>query len=160
MAEILRQIAEGGLCRFADSVSSWEEAVRLGVEPLAEGGYVDADYSRQIIACIRQYGPYMVFDHYAALPHAMGEPSCVHRTGVSLLRVRTDVDFGRGADGTPKVARLLFTLAARGPEEHLDCVQSLAHIFTNEPLLDALMAANTPGDVLAAAERYPLEGAD
>ncbi|MCD7802507.1 MAG: PTS sugar transporter subunit IIA [Clostridiales bacterium] len=157
MAGILQQIAENGLCRFADSVSSWEEAVRLGVEPLAEGGYVDAGYSEQIIACIRQYGPYLVFDHGVAMPHAQQGPSCVHRTGVSLLRLREAADFGPGADGTPRTARLLFTLAARDPEEHLDGIQSLVRVFTNEPLLDALMAADTPGDVLAAAERYPLE---
>ncbi|MCD7880871.1 MAG: PTS sugar transporter subunit IIA [Clostridiales bacterium] len=157
MAEILQQIAENGLCRFADSVSSWEEAVRLGVEPLAEGGYVDAGYSEQIIACIRQYGPYLVFDHGVAMPHAQQEPSCVHRTGVSFLRLREAADFGPGADGTPRTARLLFTLAARDPEEHLDGIQSLVRVFTNEPLLDALMEADTPGDVLAAAERYPLE---
>ncbi|MCD7734388.1 MAG: PTS sugar transporter subunit IIA [Clostridiales bacterium] len=157
MAGILQQIAENGLCRFADRVSSWEEAVRLGVEPLAEGGYVEAGYSEQIIACIRQYGPYLVFDHGVAMPHAQQEPSCVHRTGVSLLRLREAADFGPGADGTPRTARLLFTLAARDPEAHLDGIQSLVGVFTNEPLLDALMAADTPGDVLAAAERYPLE---
>ncbi|MCD7754080.1 MAG: PTS sugar transporter subunit IIA [Clostridiales bacterium] len=157
MAGILQQIAENGLCRFADSVSSWEEAVRLGVEPLAEGGYVDAGYSEQIIACIRQYGPYLVFDHGVAMPHAQQEPSCVHRTGVSFLRLREAADFGPGADGTPRTARLLFTLAARDPEEHLDGIQSLVRVFTNEPLLDALMAADTPGDVLAAAGRYPME---
>lgn len=157
MAELLRQIAENGLCRFADRVPSWEEAVRLGVEPLAEQGYVDNNYSEQIIACIRQYGPYLVFDHSVAMPHAQQEPSCVHRTGVSFLRLREAVDFGPGADGTPKSARLLFTLAARDPEEHLDGIQSLVGVFTNDPLLDALMEANSPEDVLAAAERYPME---
>ncbi|MCD7760236.1 MAG: PTS sugar transporter subunit IIA [Clostridiales bacterium] len=160
MAELLQQIAEGGLCRFADSVPSWQEAVRLGAEPLIEGGYVDAGYSEQIIDCIRRYGPYMVFDHGAAMPHAQQEPSCVRRTGVSFLRLREAVDFGPGADGTPKTARLLFTLAARDPEEHLDCIRSLAYIFLNEPLLDDLMAADTPEDILAAAERHPLEGED
>ncbi|MCC8128682.1 MAG: PTS sugar transporter subunit IIA [Clostridiales bacterium] len=160
MAEILRQIAEGGLCRFVDRVPSWQEAVRLGAEPLAEQGYVDVGYSEQIIACIQRYGPYMVFDHGVAMPHAQEEPSFVHRTGVSLLRLREAVDFGPGAEGTPKTARLLFTLAACGPEEHLDCIRDLAHIFLNEPLLDALMAADTPEDILAAAKQYPLEGED
>ncbi len=157
MAGLLQQMAEEGLCRFADRVSSWEEAVRLGVEPLAEQGYVDDGYSEQIIACIRRYGPYLVFDHGVAMPHAQQEPSCVHRTGVSLLRLREAADFGPGADGTPKTARLLFTLAARDSGEHLDCIQSLVRIFMNAPLLDALMEANTPGDVLAAAERYPAD---
>ena len=36
-------------------------------------------------------------------------------------------------------------------------MQQLMAIFTNEPLLDALMEANTPEDILAAAEKYPLD---
>jgi PTS system ascorbate-specific IIA component len=36
-------------------------------------------------------------------------------------------------------------------------MQQLMQIFTNEPLLDALMAANTPEDILKAEADYPPE---
>ena len=52
---------------------------------------------------------------------------------------------------------VFFTLAAKDPNEHLDNMQQLMQIFTNEPLLDALMEANTPEDILAAEAKYPPE---
>ena len=36
-------------------------------------------------------------------------------------------------------------------------MQQLMAIFTNEPLLDALMAANTPEDILKAEADFPPE---
>ena len=36
-------------------------------------------------------------------------------------------------------------------------IQQLASLFCNEELLDALMAANTPEDILAAEAAYPIE---
>ena len=73
------------------------------------------------------------------------------------MRVKEDVDFGKDEDGEDKIVRLFFTLAAKDPNEHLDNMQQLMQIFTNEPLLDALMAANTPEDILRAEADYPPE---
>ena len=58
----------------------------------------------------------------------------------------TTVHFGKDEDGEQKVARLFFTLAAKDPNEHLDNMQQLMAIFTNEPLLDALMAAESEAE--------------
>ena len=54
-----------------------------------------------------------------------------------------------------KIAKLFFTLAACNPDEHLDNIQQLMDVFCNEPLLDALMEANTPEDILAAELAHP-----
>ena len=158
MAEtILQKIVERGHYKFVDRVDSWQDAVRLSCESLADTGYVSPDYYKQIVDCIEKYGPYVVFDHYVAMPHSQEGAEGANQTAVGFMRVKEDVDFGVDEDGEQKIARLFFTLAAKDPNEHLDNMQQLMSIFTNEPLLDALMEANTPEDILAAEAKYPPE---
>ena len=109
------------------------------------------------MACIEKFGPYVVFEHYVAMPHSQENASGVHKTGIGFMRVKEEVSFGQDEDGEEKVAKLFFTLAACNPEEHLNNIQQLMGVFCNEELLDALMAANTPEDILAAEAAYPIE---
>ena len=138
-------------------MDSWQEAVRLSTESLVETGYVSENYYQQIVDCITKYGPYVVFEHYVAMPHSQEGAEGAHKTAVGFLRVKEDVDFGKDEDGEDKVARLFFTLAAANPDEHLDNINQLMNIFCNEELLDALMAAETPEDILQAEKDFPPE---
>ena len=157
MASVLQTIVEKKHYKFVDSVESWPEGVRLSAESLVADGSVDADYYKQIVACIEKYGPYVVFEHYVAMPHSQENASGVHKTGIGFMRVKEEVSFGKDEDGEEKVAKLFFTLAACNPEEHLNNIQQLMGVFCNEELLDALMAANTPEDILAAEAAFPIE---
>ena len=154
---ILQKIVERGHYKFVDRVDSWQEAVKLSCESLAATGYVSDNYYQQIVDCIEKYGPYVVFEHYVAMPHSQEGAEGANQTAVGFMRVKEDVDFGKDEDGEDKIARLFFTLAAKDPNEHLDNMQQLMQIFTNEPLLDALMEANTPEDILKAEADYPPE---
>lgn len=154
---LLSKLVERGHVKFVDRVDSWQEAVKLSTESLVKTGYVGEDYYKQIVDCIEKNGPYVVFDHYVAMPHSQENAEGVLKTSVGFMRVKEDVDFGKDEDGEQKIARLFFTLAACNPDEHLDNMQALMTIFTNYPLLDALMEANTPEDILAAEEKYPPE---
>ena len=158
MAEtILQKIVERGHYKFVDKVDSWQEGVRLSTESLVKTGYVSENYYKQIVDCIEKYGPYVVFDHYVAMPHSQEGAEGANQTAVGFMRVKEDVDFGKDEDGEEKIARLFFTLAAKDPDEHLDNMNQLMSIFCNEPLLDALMAANTPEDILEAEKNFPPE---
>ena len=157
MASVLQTIVEKKHYKFVDSVESWQEGVRLSTESLVADGSVDADYYKQIVACIEKFGPYVVFEHYVAMPHSQENASGVHKTGIGFMRVKEEVSFGKDEDGEEKVAKLFFTLAACNPEEHLNNIQQLMGVFCNEELLDALMEANTPEDILAAEAAYPIE---
>ncbi len=157
MATILQKIVERGHYKFVDHVDSWQEAVRLSTESLVETGYVEPDYYKQIVNCIEKYGPYVVFEHYVAMPHSQEGADGVKKTSVGFMRVKDEVDFGKDEDGEQKIAKLFFTLAACNPDEHLDNMQDLMSVFCNEPLLDALMEANTPEDILKAEADFPPE---
>ena len=155
MATLLQKIVERGHYKFVDSVDSWQEAVKLSTESMVKTGYVSEDYYQQIVDCITKNGPYVVYDHYVAMPHSQEGADGAKKTSVGFMRVKQDVDFGKDEDGEQKIARLFFTLAAVDPDEHLDNMQQLMGIFTNEPLLDALLEARTPEDILAAEAKYP-----
>ena len=157
MASVLQTIVEKKHYKFVDRVDSWQESVRLSTESLVADGSVDADYYQQIVNCIEKYGPYVVFDHYVAMPHSQENASGVYKTGIGFMRVKEEVSFGKDEDGEEKIAKLFFTLAACNPEEHLNNIQQLMSIFCNEELLDALMEANSPEDILAAEAAYPCE---
>ena len=155
MATVLQTIVEKKHYKFVDKVDSWQEAVRLSSESLVADGSVEADYYQQIVNCVEKNGPYIVFEHYVAMPHSKENASGVHKTGIGFMRVKEEVSFGCDDDGEEKIAKLFFTLAACNPDEHLDNIQQLMDVFCNEPLLDALMEANTPEDILAAELAHP-----
>ena len=159
MAEksILQKIVERGHYMFVDRVDSWQEGVRLSTESLVKTGYVSENYYQQIVDCIEKYGPYVVFDHLIAMPHSQEGAEGAFKTGVGFLRVKEDVDFGKDEDGEQKIARLFFTLAAKDPSEHIDNIQQLMNVFCNDELIDALLVADTPEDILTAEAKYPCE---
>lgn len=157
MASVLQTIVEKKHYKLVDHVDTWQEAVKLSTESLVADGSVDANYYEQIVNCIEKHGPYVVFDHYVAMPHSQENAAGVHKTGIGFMRVKDEVSFGKDEDGEEKVAKLFFTLAACNPDEHLNNIQQLMGIFMNEELLDALIAAETADDILAAEIAHPLE---
>lgn len=158
MSELLKRIVERDHVLFRDHIETWQEAVRQSTLPLVKTGYVTEDYYRQIVSCIETYGPYVVFDHQVAMPHTTENAEGVLKTAVSFMGVKDPVSFGFDEDGVEKTASLFFTLAAENPEEHMNNIQNLVGIFTNEELLDALMTASSKEDILAADAAHPCTG--
>ena len=129
MASVLQTIVEKKHYAFVDRLDSWQQGVELSARSLVADGSVDADYYKQIVDCIEKYGPYVVFDHYVAMPHSQENAQGVHKTGIGFMRVKEAVSFGKDEDGEEKLAKLFFTLAACNPDEHLNNIQQLASLF-------------------------------
>ena len=158
MANIFKDIVEKKHYSFIDGEGiSWQEAVRLSLLPMVEDGSVTEDYYKEIVACIEKYGPYMVFEHNVAMPHTTENATGALKTGIGFMVTKKMIDFGYDEDGEHKEANLFFSLSSANPDEHTDNIMQLSNVFVNDDLLDALQAANTPEDILAAAEKYPCE---
>lgn len=158
MSTVLQTIVEKKHYRFIDGEGiTWQEAVRLSAQPLVEDGSVDADYYKQIIACIEKYGPYVVFEHNVAMPHTTENAQGAHKTGIGFMVSEKLIDFGEDEDGEKKEANIFFTLSSSDPDEHMNNIQQLSEIFMNEKLLAALSLARTPGEILEAEKKYPCE---
>lgn len=120
--------------RIVSSVPTWEEAVRVAVKPLEEGGYVEPRYADEIIRATNEMGPYYVLTEDVALIHGRPEDGTIKgQLAVTLLR--DPIKFsGDGFD-----VRLLVALAAEDANSHIDAMRVLAGIFMDQDKIDEIV---------------------
>lgn len=129
----------------------WEEAVRLASEPLLLGKKISQEYIADMLDCIRGHGPYVVLSEGFALPHAT--TSHVYETGMSLVRLKTPVNFGAG-DMDP--VELVCVLCSRDSESHLKALFDLCNILEVSGNRERIRRSRDPKEVyeiLVAGEK-------
>lgn len=137
---------------FLDHVDTWEEAIRFSCKPLEEDGTVGPGYAQEIIDCVHKYGPYIVLIPNFAMPHSMECSQNANGTAISFMKVEQPVSFDPG--DPEKNARVFFTLAAVDTQQHLENMQRLFTMLTNEALLNELLEVKSPEDLLLLQEKY------
>ena len=154
----LTDLLKEELIQQVDSVSNWQDAVRLAAQPLLAQGYIEESYIQAMIASINETGPYIVLAPKVAVPHASPDAG-VHQLGISLLQVKEPVDFSENDDADKKV-QLIFVLAAVDSTAHLRALQELALILDDEEAIDSLIAASDPREILANIDKIIEEGGE
>lgn len=154
----LTDLLKAELIQQVDSVSNWQDAIRLAAQPLLAHGYIEESYIQAMIASINETGPYIVLAPKVAVPHASPDAG-VHQLGISLLQVKEPVDFSEDNDDDKKV-QLIFVLAAVDSTAHLRALQELALILDDEEAIDSLIAASDPREILAIIEKIIEEGGE
>ncbi|MFJ3382153.1 PTS sugar transporter subunit IIA [Curtobacterium sp. NPDC090217] len=133
--------------RFADDVGSWRTAITLVSEPLVTDGTITTDYVDAVTESIAAPGgTYIDLGFGFALAHARPERGVV-RPGLSYLRVRPAVDL---ADDPAHPIDVFLLLAATGSAEHVQTMQELAMLLTDEDARTRLLEAVSPADVTSA----------
>lgn len=129
--------------RIYDHAEDWVDAITKAVSPLVENGFVEARYIQGIIDNTNLYGPYYVLAPDIALPHASPEQGVIKKQlGVTLLR--QPVKFSEGGYDV----RLLITLAASDNKGHLEALQQLSEIMSDEERLKLIINAKTREEIL------------
>ncbi|OLC28189.1 MAG: hypothetical protein AUH31_10020 [Armatimonadetes bacterium 13_1_40CM_64_14] len=132
--------------RLEVRAADWREAVRACGEALVAAGITTPAYTVQMIATVEQLGPYLVIAPGIALAHA--RPSAaVLRPGLSWVTLAQPVRFGH-KDNDP--VTLVVGLAAPDDYSHIQALATLAGLLEDAPPRAALLALQTPADVLAA----------
>lgn len=149
---MLKTLLEKDLVRFYDEASDWQEAVQLSCSALLEHKIIDQSYVDSIIACLNQYGPYIVIAPGIAMPHASQGGTGVFETAISMTKIKKPVSFD--ATDPSKDATLLFTLAAVDADRHLENMQRLMDLLMNDEIVTKLQAANNIDDVVAISQQY------
>lgn len=139
-----------------ESVADWREAIRVAANPLLNSHYIEESYIEAIITSINELGPYIVLAPKVAVPHASPEAG-VHRLGISLLQLKESVDFSETGEDDKKV-QLIFVLAAVDSTSHLTALQQLAIILEDEDIIDELIEAANPDEILTIIDRVIQEG--
>jgi PTS system ascorbate-specific IIA component len=139
-----------GSVSVAVEATDREAAIRASGELLVASGRVTPEYIEQMIAAVAEFGPYIVIAPGIALAHA--RPSeAVLSTGLSLAVLAEPVEFGSHNDPV----RLVFALAAKDHDGHLEVLAALAERLTNEDFVNSLLNASTNDELgrLLAGDR-------
>lgn len=130
--------------QFFDKAANWEEAVRLSADPLLKGGEITQGYIDGMIQSVKDHGPYIVIAPDIALPHARPETGSL-RIGFSFMKLEEAVAFE--ADGSAN-AKLFIALSCVDADTHLEMLQSIVLVLSDQEKQDALFAATTKEEVM------------
>ncbi|SDJ57349.1 PTS sugar transporter subunit IIA [Salimicrobium halophilum] len=131
---------------FQDSVSSWEESIKVAAEPLLNQGNIKESYIEKMINNVHEFGPYIVIVPGVAMPHAQNAGE-VNSTGVSLLKLEKPVLYPED-----KEVSLILVLAATDSDGHLDLISTLAEVLSEEDTKEGLEKAESKEEILRLIE--------
>ncbi|WP_067143489.1 PTS sugar transporter subunit IIA [Oceanivirga salmonicida] len=117
-----------------DTVKDYKEAIRISSKPLIKKGKINNLYVEKIIENVDKLGFYIVIDDFVAMPHARPEDG-VNETSISFLKVNSGINFGDNK------IYLIFTLASKNSDEHIEILKKIMEILQNEKIKKKLLEA-------------------
>ena len=138
-------LAENNAIRLQAEASTWQEAVKLGVDLLVGAEVVEPRYYQAILDGVERFGPYFVIAPGLAMPHGRPEEG-VKKNGFALVTLKTPLVFNH-EDNDP--VDILITLAAVDARTHQeDGIMQIVNLFEDETNFDRLRACRTAQEVL------------
>lgn len=129
---------------FEQEAESWEEAIIKSSKPLLEGGFIEQSYVDAMIDSVKDHGPYIVIAPNIALPHARPETGS-KKVGFSILRLDKPVAF---SDQEDHKVRLLIALSCVESTTHLEILQSIVAILSDQQKHDGIFNASTVDEIV------------
>ncbi len=130
---MLKEFLKGNIS-IVDSVSDWEEAIRIAGAPLVANKTIEEKYIQATIDNVHKNGPYIVLTDGVAMPHSRPEDGVIKK-GMSFLKVKNGVDFYQ----TEEKVYLFFTLAAEDADGHQDAIAELADFLGDDEKLEQMI---------------------
>lgn len=129
--------------QLIETVADWEEGVIRSCELLEKQQLVPASYKENVIALVKELGPYIFLAPGIAMPHVQmfGETE----KGLALLKLEKPVYYDE-----EHYASLFFALSASDPQSHIDMLQALAMYLSEEENITKLMNCKTIEEVIDA----------
>ena len=128
----------GGRIQEDEKVKSWEKAIEVGAFPLVKDKKIKFNYIENMIKNIEELGPYIILIPGVAMPHARPDEN-VLESSISLLKVNEGVKF---SENTDKVY-LMFCLAAKDSSSHIEIIEKLMEVLSDEEKIEKLIKAKT-----------------
>ena len=123
-------------------LDTWEEALVKSGELLVKSGYIKKGYIDKTIEGVKEFGPYIVIGPGLALAHARPDEN-VLKTGIGLVTLRQALDFGSELGPV----RVVITLAAVDDSSHIDKLQVIAGLLSDEENMERVCRAEDPESV-------------
>ena len=106
-------LADNSSILLQAEASTWQEAVKLGVDLLVKADVVEPRYYQAILDGVEQFGPYFVIAPGLAMPHGRPEEG-VKKTGFALVTLKTPLVFNH-EDNDPMTKPILTVYAPAAP---------------------------------------------
>ena len=152
---MLKYFYDRDLIRFSGKQpENWEEAITISCQNLLDKKIISQTYIDEVIACVKEFGPYIVIVPGVAMPHSSEQSSGVFGTAISFTKMPSEVVFEEG--NSEKNASLFFTLAAKNSEEHMANIANLSELLMTDGLIEDLSAIETIADYEQVMEKYQL----
>jgi mannitol/fructose-specific phosphotransferase system IIA component (Ntr-type) len=130
--------------QFEDEVKDWEEAIIKSSKPLLDEGLIEKSYVNAMIDSVKEYGPYIVIAPNVAMPHARPETGS-KKVGFSILKLKKSVAF---SEEEGHKVQLLIALSCADSNTHIEILQSLVMILSDEEKNNKLFNAKTVEEIL------------
>lgn len=127
--------------KVVESVSNYEEAIKISCDMLEKSGAVENRYFDAIKEKIKEYGPYFCIADGICMPHARPEDGAL-KNEVCILKLNNPVDF------QGKSINVFFTLSATNGDSHMDLLKKVADICMNKDKLNIIKKANNKEEIM------------
>ena len=131
-----------GNITLKEKVPDWRQAIRTAAQKLLEKEYIEDKYIGKMIENVEKLGPYIILSDDVAMPHSRPEDG-VKKTGISLLKLDEGVDFGENSS-----IRLIFILAAKNSNSHIDMITELVNMLQDDEKLNRILNSKTENEIL------------
>ncbi|MDT2866001.1 PTS sugar transporter subunit IIA [Vagococcus carniphilus] len=150
---MLKYFFENDLINYSDKdITDWQEAISESCQVLLKKQIINQSYIDEIIACVKEHGPYIVIVPEVAMPHSSEKSEGVFGTAISFTKMKSEIIFDDPTE--EKKAVLFFTLAAKNSEEHMENIQNLSELLMTEGLIEDLVRTNSLEDYVEVMEKY------
>ena len=124
--------------KIKHSADNWQQAIDHSMASLLKNGYVNAQYIQAIKDSTQHNGPYYILAPGVAMPHARPEHGAL-KTGMSLTLLKQGVMF----DNNDEPVKLLIGLSAADAGSHIEAIQALGELLSEEENLTSLLNSDT-----------------
>lgn len=126
------------------SVYNKEEAIRLAAKPLLKEGVISEEYIEDILVNLEELGPYMVIMPGIIIAHSR-PGKYVKKDCISIMTLSEPINFGHE---TNDPIEIVFVIAAKENNSHLDALQDLARVLINEESVNKIKNAEKAEEVM------------
>lgn len=141
---MLKDMTNKNLVRLHIEASDWEDAIRKAAQPLVDEQKVKPSYVDDMIAGVKENGPYIVLTKHVALPHARPQSGALENA-IGIATLKTPVVFGNEANDPVKY---LFCLSAKDDMEHIQALAELAGLFEDQAFYHLLEHAKDAEEIM------------
>ena len=147
-----QSLIENNSIKLNQSATTWQEAIKLAIDPLIVSGAVEPRYYDRIIQCVTEMGPYIILAPGLAMPHARPEDG-VKKTAFALITLQQPIYF----DGEDEPVDVLFALAGSDSDQHMQGLMEITQVLDDPDSetgvdLDKIRRCQTAEDVYAVID--------